>query len=461
MMKKVAIVIASLLFLVSAIMPEAFSKQAGMVRLRSNRPTSRSAAHRPLKKTRTVVAAQSVRKKMGARKATVARAKRKTGSRSKAVVARSTRITSSKTAATRTRRVIAKHAGYVSSKTGIWTRKAAVASKPKPRPVYVASPYSYTAPWSAVTNMTRKEASTIRHNFASGDAGKYSAQQLEKAGVFTKKSLWGGIFTRAESIKYIVMHSTETERPASGPQIIQSWNNRGLRHPGTPFMVDRDGKIYITVDPQYGTVHVEPTRAKWGVNNSNSIGIEMVRSGKQKYTKKQMQSTARLVAYLQDRYSIGNEKILSHGYVQPSDRTDPVGFNWTDFNNQKDSLSRQMVAVDSADGQNVSQQINKKVNPVAAAAAAQKKKGVQQLGWLKAEAFVPHPPTRTPLFLPVLKANAFIPQIKAPPEPAPSRTPWKSTGLASALTAPAAAYKEAMYTVTGDQIPVAPAIQIR
>jgi N-acetyl-anhydromuramyl-L-alanine amidase AmpD len=104
-----------------------------------------------------------------------------------------------------------------------------------------------------------------------------------------------------------------------------------MRHPGAQFVVDRDGTIYEAVDPNYGSVHVDVFRTKNGVNNDNAIGIEIVRAGKQKYTHDQLSSVTKLVAYLQGHYNVPNEAIYGHGQIQPSNRTDPVDFNWNNF----------------------------------------------------------------------------------------------------------------------------------
>ena len=103
----------------------------------------------------------------------------------------------------------------------------------------------------------------------------------------------------------------------------------GFSHPGAQFIVDRDGKIYNTVDPQFATCHVNERRTLRGVTNDNSIGIEVVHQGNQKYTAAQLVSLVRLVDYIEDRFPIAN--IYGHGQIRPSTRTDPVAFNWTFF----------------------------------------------------------------------------------------------------------------------------------
>lgn len=201
------------------------------------------------------------------------------------------------------------------------------------------SRYLWSAPWFDKSPYPVAKSTLIRKSFAQGTSSEYSPQQLVKAGVFEFQPLVGGIFHRRTAVKNIILHSTETASPADAKRVILSWNNRGRSHPGAQYIVDRSGVIYQTVDPKYGTVHVNVNRTKFGVTNDNSIGVEIVRSGKQKYTRPQMDSVACLVTYLQGRYDIGRSRVLAHGYVQPSTRTDPVNFNWTAFNRDLAYLS--------------------------------------------------------------------------------------------------------------------------
>ena len=132
-------------------------------------------------------------------------------------------------------------------------------------------------------------------------------------------------------MKYIILHSTETGHPADAQRVVTSWNRKGLRHPGAQFVVDRDGTIYNTVDPTYATVHVNQYKTLSGVNNDNSIGIEIVHTGNQAYTDSQVKSVACLVHYLQDRFMVSDNHIYTHHQVQPSDRSDPVNFDWDKY----------------------------------------------------------------------------------------------------------------------------------
>lgn len=219
-------------------------------------------------------------------------------------------------------------------------KRRGTATTKKARYAYPAEFFMWSAPERAAKASSPVSSSAIRNAFTCGVAGQHDPTALVQAGVFSNvQPLLGGIFQRREPVRYIVLHSTETESPADAQRVIRSWNH-GMRHPGAQYVVDRDGTIYQACDPNYGTVHVDIFRAQNGINNDNSIGIEIVRSGKQKYTPKQLDSVTRLVAYLQDHFKVTNDSIVGHGQIQPSNRTDPVDFNWNNFVANLTSLNK-------------------------------------------------------------------------------------------------------------------------
>lgn len=195
--------------------------------------------------------------------------------------------------------------------------------------------------WSTPINTspyTPAVRNRINAKFKGGTASRFSSEDMVRAKVFVHYPLKGGIRKRTGGVRYLVLHSTETGRPADARTIVRSWNNIGPRHPGAQYIVDRDGTILQTADPAYATVHVNDRTALGDVNNDNSIGIEIVRSGKQKYTQKQLNSLVALVGYVKDRFNI--TRICGHGEVQPSDRTDPVAFDWSRFARNLASLQQ-------------------------------------------------------------------------------------------------------------------------
>lgn len=197
----------------------------------------------------------------------------------------------------------------------------------------------------AKTKSSKKLASAaqlraIKASFADGTGGKFSPAQMVGAGVFKSAPLKSNVRSRRKAVEYLVLHSTETEKPANALRIVKSWNNRRPNNPGTQYIIDRDGIIYQTTNPDRVTMHVNDYRTKYGVNNDNSIGIEIVRSGDQVYTAKQLKSVTKLSVYLQKRYAIADEQVVSHSYVQPHNRLDPVGFDWKRYEKAKDALEQ-------------------------------------------------------------------------------------------------------------------------
>lgn len=201
-----------------------------------------------------------------------------------------------------------------------------------------------SAPSFDSTPFDGEMASQVSYAFDKGLADSYPARSLVRAGVVKFHPLHGGIFWRREPVKYIVMHSTETGVPVSAWRVIEGWSGMGLRHPGAQYVVDRDGTIYQAVDPDLATVHVNIFKTLPGINNDNSIGIEINHTGSQDYPAAQMASVNKLVVYLQHRYNVMDDNIITHRYAQQGDHTDPVNFDWGGFIANKNSLRNQAIA---------------------------------------------------------------------------------------------------------------------
>jgi len=187
-------------------------------------------------------------------------------------------------------------------------------------------------------------SSKIARSFEEGRADEFAARSLVRAGVVSYHPLHGGIFWRREPVKYIIVHSTETGIPMGAARVIDSWGSSGRRHAGAQYVVDRDGTIFQSVDPDLATVHVNVFKTLPGINNDNSIGIEMCHTGHQTYPQEQRQSVIHLVSYLQDRYKVPDANVVTHRYAQRGDHTDPVNFDWEQFLADKDRFHYQALA---------------------------------------------------------------------------------------------------------------------
>jgi len=215
---------------------------------------------------------------------------------------------------------------------------------PKTRYAYPLSFFMMHPPEFERSALPFEVSDKIARSFHNGYADSYTARSLVRAGLVSYHPLRGGIFWRREPVKYIIMHSTETGIPLSAERVIESWSSSGLRHAGAQYVVERDGTIFQAVDPDLGTVHINIFKTLPGINNDNSIGIEMCHTGKQDYPPAQLQSVIKLVAYLQERYKVSDENVITHRYAQQGDHTDPVNFDWDGFIASKNNFRNRAIA---------------------------------------------------------------------------------------------------------------------
>ncbi len=216
------------------------------------------------------------------------------------------------------------------------------------RHAYPVNFFMMQAPAFDSTALPSELAEQIQKGFDQGTSDNCPARTLVRAGIVTRHPMHGGIFWRREPVKYIIVHSTETGRPIGATRVIDAWSSGGRRHAGAQYVVDRDGTIYQAVDPDLSTVHVNVFKTLPGINNDNSIGIEMSHAGKQTYPDAQKQAVIRLITYLQDRYNVIDDNIVTHRYAQQGDHTDPVAFDWEGFRCAQRSFHMKAVAMRTA-----------------------------------------------------------------------------------------------------------------
>lgn len=219
-----------------------------------------------------------------------------------------------------------------------------VAAKPKTKYAYPLGIFMLKPPEFEKAPFSPEVASQIQRSFNSGYADNNPARSLVRAGLVSYHPLHGGIFWRREPVKYIIMHSTETGVPQVASRVIDSWGSMGRRHAGAQYVVDRDGTIFQAVDPDLATVHINIFKTLPGINNDNSIGIEMCHCGHQDYPYEQRQAVIKLVTYLQDRYKVDDDNIITHRYAQQGDHTDPVYFDFEGFLAEKCRFRNKAIA---------------------------------------------------------------------------------------------------------------------
>jgi N-acetyl-anhydromuramyl-L-alanine amidase AmpD len=162
---------------------------------------------------------------------------------------------------------------------------------------------------------------------------------------------------RSGLIDEIVLHGTESKRPQEeSATYLQSVI-------GIHYFIGRDsGLAYRIVPDEYQSFHAGNPKghAKVQDHNPRSIGIEMYQmdisvfkndKSKLDFTDWQYQTVAMLCYHICHRWTIPRANIVSHGKINPEDRSpdEPRNFDWNRFNQDVDGISRSLVALLGAD----------------------------------------------------------------------------------------------------------------
>lgn len=137
-------------------------------------------------------------------------------------------------------------------------------------------------------------------------------------------------------IRYLVIHDVGTCSTAKNNADYFYGGNRGA---SAHYFVD-DSSIWQSVEDGNGAWHVGDGNGKYGITNSNSIGIEMCLP-EGTVTAKTEQNTIELVQYLMQKYNIPINQVVRH--YDASRKNCPAQFNldgkWTRWNQFKAKLS--------------------------------------------------------------------------------------------------------------------------
>jgi len=153
--------------------------------------------------------------------------------------------------------------------------------------------------------------------------------------IINKKVSWGYASANNREINTIVIHSSY-DALGSAPYSLEGLTNEYKQYGVAPhFLIDRKGKIYRLVNEKNIAYHAgvsETPDGKTGVNNF-SIGIELMNTKEDDYTKQQYDGLNNLINYLENQYSI--KYVLGHEDISPNRKTDPWNFDWDEINSKK------------------------------------------------------------------------------------------------------------------------------
>ena len=113
-----------------------------------------------------------------------------------------------------------------------------------------------------------------------------------------------------KTMKYIVVHYTGTTASAKNNC---KYFRSGNRNASADYFIDTNGKIYKfnANCKKYYTWHCGDGYGRYGITNANSIGIEVVSSGKD-FTSKQKASLRNLVRAIMADFSVPASRVVRH-----------------------------------------------------------------------------------------------------------------------------------------------------
>lgn len=145
-------------------------------------------------------------------------------------------------------------------------------------------------------------------------------------------------------IKYIVIHYTGNKNDTAKNNA--DYFNGGNRGASAHYFVD-DNEIYQVVEDFNGAWHVGDGKNKYGINNRNSIGIEMCGTDNGNISENTVQNTLELTKYLMKKYEVDKDHVVRH--YDASRKTCPSAFssnNWSRWWNFKERLLSTSVTKD-------------------------------------------------------------------------------------------------------------------
>lgn len=121
------------------------------------------------------------------------------------------------------------------------------------------------------------------------------------------------ISKRIEPVKYIVVHYTGSGTSKSGSAKANcQYFSGGDRQASAHYFVD-DGGVWEYADPKtYYTWHCGDGHGKYGISNSNSIGIEVCQNYDTPFTETEIRYLAELVRLLMVKFNVPVERVVRH-----------------------------------------------------------------------------------------------------------------------------------------------------
>lgn len=165
---------------------------------------------------------------------------------------------------------------------------------------------------------------------------------LAPGGIRDRTDIQLDIRTLAD-IRGVVIHSTNNGNVGHGFNDELGWAADDCNPYFAHYYIDRDGAIYQVADDLTRTLHVG--NGRWGIKNSNAIGIELFNNVGEPYDGRQVSALIRLVDHLMEAYmlprperdpatgiarrnrvdiDLGGDRVVSHTEAK-TEKCDPSG----------------------------------------------------------------------------------------------------------------------------------------
>ena len=180
----------------------------------------------------------------------------------------------------------------------------------------------------AIAPESKKESMEAKEDVAAPK--KEVSEDVEPKSFKIQRALvsFGHESASGRKIDTVVLHSSYNPNgdPYSVNAVRGIWQSYGV---APHYMVARDGTVYQLVADKDIAYHAGESTMKDGRKNVNdfSIGVEILNTKDDEYTKAQYQAVKDLIAYLKGKHSI--KYVVGHDDIAPGRKTDPWNFNWS------------------------------------------------------------------------------------------------------------------------------------
>lgn len=144
---------------------------------------------------------------------------------------------------------------------------------------------------------------------------------------------------KGTKIKYIVIHDTGNKNKGANAENHYKYFNGGNRNASAHYFVD-DKKILQLVEDNMASWHCGDGKGRYGITNSNSIGIEICVNSDGDYNKA-VNNTIELTKHLMKVHGIAQEDVVRH--FDASTKICPMSMSsngWRAWYEFKDNLTK-------------------------------------------------------------------------------------------------------------------------